>query len=132
MTVSQEETPYTLGERLRCCRQECQYSVEDIAALLKRKPKTIRQYEDDTRPVPFKDLWLLSCLYWSNIAYFCEPFYAHIAASELPARYILQYAVYTDKFYQRRRSVSEQWEQEAVYYMTDYKLRHIEDIPLLY
>lgn len=62
MTVSQEETPYTLGERLRCCRQECQYSVEDIAALLKRKPKTIRQYEDDTRPVPFKDLWLLSCL----------------------------------------------------------------------
>lgn len=113
----------TIGMRLKNCRKEDGYTLKEVAAYLRKSPNTLYKYEHDLLNIPYKDLVLLTMLYFRSMDYFCQPFYnEYMAKIDSTAALLLKYAKYSNKFYNADIYFPPEEEQEAIVMIAGYTL----------
>ncbi len=121
----------TVGERLKYCRERYELSVEDVAAYLRRSPQTVKAYEQNIRVIPYKDLVLLTMLYFHSMEYFCRPFLFEAMKEKTTAAMLLRYASYSERFYQANYYFPNEEEFEAIIALSGYSTCPIQSIKYL-
>ena len=117
------KAPATIVKRLKQCRNQDGYTIKEIAAYLRKSPSTISRYENGLLAIPYKDLVLLTLLYFYNMDYFCEPLYKEYQAqSGSAAAFLIKYARYSNKFYNAHIYFPTKSEQEAITIIAGYTL----------
>lgn len=121
----------SFGERLQKCRLSGGYSIADIAVYLNRKEQVVIDYEKNTRLPPFKDLWMLSLLYYCSLDSFCRLLSFEIAKRNCVAACLMKSMQHLSKFYFSSRTYPKPEEYEVIWAQVGYVILPREPIGYL-
>ncbi len=120
-TSTIQAQPYR--EQLKGYRELEGYSLQEIAAYLRKSPQTVSKYEQNQLDIPYMDMVLLSLLYLQSLDYFCQPFKREYLEQEKSAAALLiKYAVYSNKFYNAHKYFPPKSEYNAIAAISGYTL----------
>lgn len=113
----------SVGERLKQYRKQEGFTLKEIAAYLRKSPSTLYRYENDIIEISYKDLTLLTMIYYNSMDYFCEPLYKkNMEHPGSVAALLIKYSIYSGKFYNAHIYFPTKSEQEAIAIISGYTL----------